>query len=154
MAQKDLKAILKSRSFLNVATCDLENNPNLAPKLLLRVEKDVIYLGDYVIGRTFRNLKINPRVSLGFMDGENLIGYQFNGRVEIIDSGMVYERMLDELSKKEIELSAQRIIEGIDQGKKHSAFEMEISQTVVILKVKVEEVVEISASEQLRRERL
>ena len=85
MAQKDLKAILKSRSFLNVATCDLENNPNLAPKLLLRVEKDVIYLGDYVIGRTFRNLKINPRVSLGFMDGENLIGFGATDELAVAD---------------------------------------------------------------------
>ncbi len=154
MPQRDLKAILKSRGFLNVATSDLQNNPNVAPKLLLKVESGIIYLADYVIGRTFRNLKINPKASLGFMDMENLIGYQFNGRVEIIDSGAVYEKMLDELGKKAIELSVQRIIEGVDKGKKHSRFEIEISQAAVILKVNVEEVVEINASGQLSRERV
>ncbi len=154
MPQKELKTILKEHNFLNVATCDLENVPNIAPKLLLKVENNIIYLCDYVIGRTFRNIKINPKISLGFMDLENLVGYQFNGTVETIDSGIVYERMLDELSKKEIELSVQRIIEGVDKGKKHNTFEMEISQTVVILKVQVDEIVEINANGQLRRERL
>jgi cysteine-rich repeat protein len=35
----------------------------------------------------WENIKMNPRVSLSFMDNDALLGYQLNGSVEIIDSG-------------------------------------------------------------------
>ncbi len=82
---------LKTREFVSVATADFEGNPNAAPKFLLKVEGDFIYLIDYIIGRTWENISINPKVSLSFMDPETLFGYQINGTVDIINKGKVYE---------------------------------------------------------------
>lgn len=146
--------LLKAKEFVSVGTCDFKAKPNVAPKLILKIENNYIYLIDYVIGRTFDNLKINPWISLSFMDLDNLIGYQFNGSVEIIDQGLVYDKMIEELSSRQIELSVNRVIEGVGEGKAHRAFELGLPGQFVIFKVKIEDIVEIGSTGKLNRERV
>ncbi len=154
MINKDIKALIESREFISVATSDLEARPNAAPKFLLKVEDDHIYLVDYIIGRTFRNLQVNPRVSLSFLDSSSLMGYQINGRVEIIDSGKEYATVLKELQGKQIDLSIKRVIEGVTKGQAHKAYEMAIPEQFVILKVEVDEIVQMQPSGTLKREKV
>jgi predicted pyridoxine 5'-phosphate oxidase superfamily flavin-nucleotide-binding protein len=146
---------LKQREFISVATCDLQGRPNAASKFLLKLENNCIYLVDYTIGRTWENLKINPRASLSFTDTDNLTGYQINGSVEIFNRGCAqYEKMLKEIHARKTSLSAKRIIEGVSSGKKHATFELMIPDNFVIFKVSIEEVVEIGLGGSLKRERL
>ncbi|MDD5466012.1 MAG: pyridoxamine 5'-phosphate oxidase family protein [Candidatus Omnitrophica bacterium] len=154
MISKAIKALIESRGFISTASCDLDARPNAAPKFLLKVEASHIYLVDYVIGQTFRNLAANPRVSLSFLDNNTLMGYQINGTVEIIDSGPEYEAALSDLERKEIDLSATRIIDGVMKGQSHNAYELAASEQFVILKVKVEEIVQIHPTGTLRREKV
>jgi len=154
MINKSIKALIESREFISVASCDLDARPNAAPKFLLKVEANYIYLVDYVIGQTFRNLQVNPRVSLSFLDNNTLMGYQINGKVEIINSGEEYEAALDDLERKEIDLSATRIIDGVMKGHAHKAYEMAAAEQVVILKVKVEETVQINPKGTIKREKV
>lgn len=146
--------LLKSREFVSVATCDLEGRPNAAPKFILKLENNFIYLVDYIVGRTSRNLKINPRISISFMDNDTLMGYQLNGSVELISRGQEYDTLVKDLSQKELELSARRIIEGVTKGKSHEGFELNLSEKFVIFKVKVEEIVEIASSGTLKTEKI
>ena len=154
MISKNVITLLESKEFISVATCDLESEPNAAPKFLLKVESNYIYLVDYVIGKTFRNLMINPRISLSFFDNNNLMGYQINGLVKIIDRGLEYSSALDDLARKEIDLSATRIIDGVIKGQAHQAYEMAAAKQFVILKVKVEEIVQMHPSGKLQREKI
>ncbi len=154
MINKIVKELIESREFISVATSDLEARPNAAPKFLLKVEKDFIYLVDYIIGRTFENLQINPKVSLSFIDSFTLIGYQINGKVEIIDSGAEYKDILKELQNKQIDLSTKRVMDGVVKGQVHKAYEVGSPEQFVILKIKVEEVVEIRPSGTLKREKV
>lgn len=154
MISKNIIALIESREFISVATCDLESRPNAAPKFLLKVQSNYIYLVDYIIGNTFRNLKINPLISLSFFDQNTLIGYQINGKVQIVNSGPEYTFALDDLARKEIDLSTTRIIDGVIKGKAHKTYEIAASKQFVILKVKVEEIVQIHPSGILRREKV
>ncbi|MFA5411682.1 MAG: pyridoxamine 5'-phosphate oxidase family protein, partial [Candidatus Omnitrophota bacterium] len=133
---------------------DLEARPNAAPKFLLKVEASHIYLVDYILGTTFRNIKVNPRVSLSFFDSDALTGYQINGNVRIIDGGPEYQSALDDLQRKEIDLSATRIIDGVIKGQVHKNYEVAASKQFVILKIKVEEIVQIQSSGTLHREKV
>ena len=153
MNQKIIE-LLKSREFVSVATCDLEGRPNAAPKFILKLENNFIYLVDYSIGRTSRNLGINPKISISFMDNNALMGYQLNGSVEIINSGQEYDVLVKDLAQKELELSTRRIIEGVTKGKPHEGFELSLSEKFIIFKVKVEEIVEIASSGTLKREKI
>jgi len=151
---KKVSELLKSREFVSVATCDLQGRPNAAPKFLLKLEHNFIYLVDYIIGRTFRNLGVNPRISISFMDSNSLMGYQLNGSVDLIESGPEYEILVKDLSQKKVDLSTRRIIEGVTQGKAHAGFELGMSESFVIFKVRVEEIVEIFSSGTLKTEKI
>jgi len=154
MINKNIKALIESREFISVASCDLEARPNAAPKFLLKVESNYIYLVDYVIGKTFQNIRANPFVSLSFFDNNSLMGYQINGSVEIIDSADEYAAALKELQRKEIDLSITRIIDGVIKGKAHKTFEMVSSRKFVVLKIRVEEIVQMQPSGKLEREKV
>ncbi len=145
---------LKTREFVSVATADFAGNPNAAPKFLLKIEGDFIYLIDYIIGRTWENIKINPKASLSFMDPDSLKGYQISGAVEIIDKGKVYDQILKELSKKKLDSSIKRIIEGVYRGKRHESFEISLPERFVVFKIKLEEIVEIGPYGELKREKV
>ena len=149
--KKALK-IMKVREFVTLATADKAGKPNSAPKLLLKTDSGIIYFIDYSIGRTFENLKVNPEVSLSFIDINSLFGYRLNGKVEIIKKGRVYDECLKELKEKEIELTAERIVKGVRDGNPHKGFELEISERFLLYKVKIEEGCEISPRGEIKRE--
>jgi uncharacterized pyridoxamine 5'-phosphate oxidase family protein len=150
---KDVRDILRKRAFVTVATCDLKGKPNAAPKLLLKYESKSIYLVDYSFGKTWENLKANAKASLSLMDTNHLRGYRINGSVELIEHGPFCDEALNELKKKELSLSVERIIEGVRRGERHENFEIEIPTTFVILKVDVEEIAEIGPSGKVTRKK-
>ena len=154
MIEARLHELLKSREFISVATCDLKGRPNAAPKFLLKIEAGYIYLIDYIIGKTWENLKINPRASLSFIDTDTLMGYQINASAEIIEKGPEYNKIVHELLQKQIYLSTTRIIEGVTKGKRHSGFEVGIRDKFVVLKLKVEETLELGTSGIIKRNKV
>ena len=143
---------MQAREFVSVCTCNLANRPNAAPKLVLKADENFVWLIDYTIGNTWENLKVNPVVSLSFMDQDTLNGYQVNGSVEIVEKGAEYNTILKELEQREIDLSTRRIIEGVVRGKSHKTFEVSIPKKFVIFKIKITEVVEIHPTGGLKRE--
>ena len=153
IAEKIIR-LLADREFVHVATSDLNNCPNVAPKFFLKAENDFIYLVDHVISLTWENLKANPRVAISVLDMDTLTGYQIKGSVQIIDKGTEYNKILNEQQEKEISLTIERIIEGIHQKKRHRDFEVAFPEKVAIFKVKIEEVMEIGSRGKLTREKL
>jgi len=143
MPDVELRKLLEGREFIAVATCDKALRPNSAPKFILKVDGHTVYLVDYTIGMTWKNITANPRVSLSFMDHAILMGYQLNGTVTIIQKGRVYEKMCKEMIDKEIRLTAQHIIEEVRGKARHEQFEVGITERFIILKVSVREIVQI-----------
>ena len=146
--------LLNEREFISAATCNLEGQPNAAPKFLLKCDKNYIYLVDYTIGKTWENLKINPRISLSFSDAETLKGYKINGSVQIIAEGANYKDLLKEFRKRLTLLSVDRIVEAVRHQKKQKHFGTQITEHFVIFKVKISEITEIRPEGDLERETL
>jgi len=149
---KKITGLLQKKEFISVATSDLSGKPNAAPKFLLKLENNFIFLIDYTQGKTWENLKKNPRVSLSFMDTEDLTGYQINGTVKIIDKGPAFDKIFNELLQKEIDLSCRRIIEGVVHEKGHKSFEVAMPDRVVIFKIEIEDIAEINHRGEIRKE--
>ena len=142
----ELKDFLNSNAFVSMATCDIDMQPNVAPKFFLKVKDDNIYLADYNIDRTWANINFNPKVSLSVINLENLVGYQINGFVEVLDSEALVNRLLKEFGKKKIFFSTKRIIADLHTNKAHKDFELCFPDRVIIYRVKVLEVIEIKPS--------
>ncbi len=149
--EERISYLLQKREFISVATCDLEGRPNCAPKFLFKTEGSEIFLVDYTFGRTCENLRKNPRASLSVMDIDNLVGYVLNGSAEIIERDRISELMLEELRKREIRLSAMRLIEGVKTGKRSKHFELEIPEKFSIIKICVEEIVRMGLGGEILR---
>ena len=146
--------LLKTKEFVLIGTANLEAKPNVAPKFLIKVDRHFIYLADYVIGKTWKNLKVNPVASISFIDFEHLIGYQVNGAVELVASGAEFDSIVKEIKSREVSLTVKRIVEGIQREKKHSHFEFSFPKNGIVFKVKIEEVVEISSNGKVQREKV
>ncbi|MCX5700448.1 MAG: pyridoxamine 5'-phosphate oxidase family protein [Candidatus Omnitrophica bacterium] len=149
--EKALK-VMKVKEFVQVATANKVGKPNSAPKLLLKIDGVIIYFIDYSIGKTAENLRVNPEVSLSFIDINSLFGYRLNGKVEIIEKGKIYDKCLKELREKEIGLSVERIVKGVQDGMAHKDFESEMPERFLIYKVKIEEGCEITPRGVIKRE--
>ncbi|MGD9014550.1 MAG: pyridoxamine 5'-phosphate oxidase family protein [Candidatus Omnitrophota bacterium] len=150
---EDIKEFLQNQEFINIATADFAGLPSVAPKFLLKIEDDYIYLADYIMGKTYRNMKINPRVSLSTVNMDTLIGYQINGKAEIIEKGREYQSLIEQFRNKQIQFSVTRIIEGVHKEARHGIFETSLPERVAIFKIRAKEIVEIISTGELKRKR-
>ena len=148
---ENIKDFLQSQEFINIATADFDGCPNVAPKFLLKIEGDYICLADYVMGRTYRNIKINPKVSLSTVNMDTLTGYQINGKAQIIERGTEYKAFMEGFRNKQIQLCVTRIIQGVHKEARHGAFETSLPERIAVFKIRVEEIVEIIPTGELKR---
>ena len=152
MLTKEALTSFQKRKFLNIATCDLSNRPNVAPKFLLKIQNNVIYVVDYVRNTTLKNIKINPKVSISFINTETLEGFQMNGVAEIIEIGDAHEILVGEYQKKQIKDSTERLIKSLHDENERKIFEAEFPKKVAILEIKINETVRIGLKGDLKRE--
>ena len=154
MLTEEALEFLKGKKFINIATCDFNHRPNVAPKFLLKIKNGFIYLIDYVMNTTLKNIKINRRVSLSTINVDTLKGYQINGIAEVIDKGHTYKNLLKEYSDRQLTFSTERIVRTLREGKRDKALEVQLPEEVIVLKVKIEEIVGIGLRGNLEREKV
>lgn len=154
MLTKEALNSLKQREFVNIATSGPGQRPNVAPKFLLKIKGNSIYLVDYVRNTTLKNIQFNSQASIAFVNLESLKGYQLNGVVEVLkkDKKNNYSKLLLEYQQKQLTLSTRRLIKALHGRGKSSGYEAEFPKRVAILKVKINEVVRIGLQGDLERE--
>jgi general stress protein 26 len=140
---EEIARLLEKRQFVSVATAAPDGQPNTVPKFFFRAKGDFIYLIDYVLGKTIMNLEKNPRVSISFMDMDSLEAYRLNGMAKMIAEGKVFKKILQEWDKKLIQMATTRVIEGVQTGKSHGHYELEMGEKFMILKIKITHVVKV-----------
>jgi hypothetical protein len=151
---KKLPQLVRERQFINIATCDNESHPNAAPKYILKLDNNFLYLVDYTRGRTYENLKINDEVSLPLIDNDTLIGYQVNGAAKILERGVEYGKLKKELTEKITRCSVDRIIAGVKSEHAHQGIEIVFPDDVAIIKITIKEFVEIGPAGTIVREKI
>ena len=133
-----LKRFLLTKEFVSAGTSDLSGQPNAVPKYIIKIDSGFIYLADYVIGKTFQNLKVNPKISLSTIDMKTLEGWRINGIVRIMTRGTQYKKLSKTMIELEVHNTARRIIEDVRGVQKHNVYEVSFPKKVVIFKVKCE----------------
>lgn len=147
---KNILPFLPEGRFVYIGTCSFEKAPNVAPKMIIKAEKNILYLADYVIGRTHANLTLNPRASVSFIDEKTLTGYQLNGTADVIEKGEEYERLVEVFQRIKTDFTVERILLNLRTGERIPPQELAIPERMCILKIKVVEIVEIGASGSLK----
>lgn len=142
--------VLQVREFISAATSDENSKPNAAPKFLLKIEGIDVYFVDYSIGRTAENLKVNPRIAFSLMDLPSLTGYKLAGDVEVIDGGPVFDACVKELREKEIKLTVERIVRGVQKGQAQKDVEFGLPAKLLVYRVHITEGSEITLKGEIR----
>lgn len=149
---EDLLSFLEGKEFIFLATSDATGQPYVVPKFLIKIEGNCIYLADYVVGRTYENLKYNPKVSLSIINRETLMCYQMRGGAKALEAGSEFDKTLKDLEKRKMHFSVERIVEGVQQGTKHDNFEVAFPALLAVFKVEVEEIIRITPSGKIKKE--
>ncbi len=102
--QKNLKVI-------NIASCDLGGKPNSAAKMLVDVAlPNRVFFLDYNFTQTVSNIKMNPQLSISFMDDTAFTGYRMTGIGEVMTSGPEFDEARKSWEKRLITYEADRIV--------------------------------------------
>ena len=140
----DVRDFLEKREFVYLATAAKDGHPYVAPKFLIHLDEDHIYLADFVLGRTIQNLKARAHASISVINMDNLIGYQINGTAKVFEEGAEYQKVLPLIEKRQMYFSVERIVEGVRAGKKHAHFEMGFPSKLAVIKFTVKEIINIA----------
>jgi len=96
----EIKEFIEEQGVFVVGTIGTSNLPNISPRIFFRIDNDTIYWLDFFKHKSYKNIKINPWVTIAVFNKEELKGYQFRGTVSFIT---------DESKKTEIKNSIIKI---------------------------------------------
>jgi hypothetical protein len=88
-----------------VATASPDGTPNATPKGSVQVLDDEhLIFADLFSLKTRDNLQNNPKVAVTVIDEKKYKGYQFKGAAQLVDSGPVFNKVVERLKKAPIQL--------------------------------------------------
>ena len=88
-----------------VATASPDGVPNTTPKGTVRIIDDEhVVFADLFSLKTRDNLQKNPKVAVTVVDLEKHKGYQFKGTAKLVDSGPVFDQVVEQLKKAPMQL--------------------------------------------------
>ncbi|MFH1037721.1 MAG: pyridoxamine 5'-phosphate oxidase family protein [PVC group bacterium] len=142
---KDMERLLTRQNVVIVGTVNPDNSPNLSLKGLLKVDPEgYIHFSDLYRGKTFRNLKRDPRVSVMVFSIEEFTGFQFTGVAELIESGPLFEEAEADWQAKKSWLLGRRISKNVRKGFSHGRSEFQLPSLKALVRVAVERVYDLS----------
>ncbi len=101
---KEVQEFLKGKMAW-VATAASDGMPNTTPKGSVRVIDDEhVFFADLFSRKTRENLRANPKVAVTVADMTTFKGYQIKGSAEILESGLLFEQMREEIKKAPMKL--------------------------------------------------
>ena len=108
---QDVKHLLEKHHVTVVASRDGKNAIHTSAKGILAVDpRGKIFVLDIYKGRTYRNIKRNPHVTLTTIDERAFKGYSVKGRAKIINEGAVPKNRLEIWHAKLATRIARRLI--------------------------------------------
>jgi len=88
-----------------VATASPDGVPNTTPKGTVRfIDDERIVFADLFSRKTRDNLQKNPKIAVAVMDLEKRQGYQFKGSAQLVDSGPIFDQVVEQLKKAPMQL--------------------------------------------------
>lgn len=104
-----IKEFIDAQGIFVVGTIGGSKFANISPRIFFKVEEDAIYWLDFFKHKSYRNIQVNPHVTISVFNKDDLEGYQFRGAVSFIT---------DEPTKSEIKESIiKKTLEGHPSGK-------------------------------------
>jgi len=106
-----LRQLLSQAHVVWVATTGQDGMPNVSVKTSgTLVDDEHLYFADMYARKTYANLRADPRVAVGVYDDERRVAVQLKGRVELIEDGTLFSRVVQRLKDLTQQLPPPRYV--------------------------------------------
>ena len=132
--------------FTLVSTIDQSGLPHNSCKGLVEINsKGRVYLLDLYKERTFRNLKLNPKISVTGVDEHRFMGYCLKGTAKIKPRNKLSSRILKAWDKRIAGRITQRLLKEMRGEKGHRLNpEVFLPKPAYLIEVTVEEIIDLT----------
>ena len=114
-------SFLEGQGFVIVSTLEADQTPHNSCKGIVKIDrKGKVYLLDLYKGRTYDNLKRNPKMSIAAVDEHKFKGYCLKGEAEIIPTQRLGPALLKNWEDRITSRLTQRVVRNIREEKGHS----------------------------------
>jgi predicted pyridoxine 5'-phosphate oxidase superfamily flavin-nucleotide-binding protein len=143
---EEIVQFFRHQSFTIVSTIDKNGRPHSSCKGIIKITgSGLIYLLDLYRGKTYENLKRNPRVSITAVDEHSFVGYCLKGRARIILGQRLNSRIKKAWEDRITGRITRRIIKNIKEEKGHPRHpEALLPKPEYLIVMKVEQVVDLT----------
>lgn len=137
-----------SQNFVIVSTVDETGRPHSSCKGIFRIEEDgTVYLLDLYKGRTSRNLKQNPNISITAVDEHKFRGWCLKGEARIINENELQPGVLADWKKKITGRITHRLLKNMHGEKGHPLHpEAQLPKPEYLIEMKVSGIVDLAPS--------
>ena len=145
----DLISFFKKQGFVIVSTLDEAGRIHCSTKGIVAIEKEgKVHLIDLYRENTFKNLKLNPTISITAVDEDNFIGFSLKGKAKVVERENLEMHIIVEWENRVIERISKRVIKDIKKGKKPSIPpESLFPQLQYLIEVDVEDIVDLAPAD-------
>ena len=96
----DIKKFIDNQGIFVVGTVGGTKFPNVSPRIFFRVDEDAIYWLDFFKHKSYKNIQVNPWITISVFNKDDLEGYQFRGTVSYITDEPTKSEIKESIIKK------------------------------------------------------
>ena len=121
----DIKEFIEEQGIFVVGTMGLNNLPNVSPRIFFRVDEDTIYWLDFFKHKSYKNIQINPWVTISVFNKDDLKGFQFRGIVSYVENESIKLKIRESIIKKTLEKNSSEKIKKLSERKEAQVIQFE-----------------------------
>jgi len=95
-----IKKFIEDQGIFVVGTVGENRLPNISPRIFFKVDEYLIYWLDFFKHKSYKNIQINPWVTLSVFNKDDLEGYQFQGIASFINDKPAKSEIKENIIKK------------------------------------------------------
>lgn len=136
----------QSQGFVIVSTVDKNGTPHNSCKGIVRINHNgLFYLLDLYRGKTYKNLRQNPRISITAVDEHRFVGYCLKGKAKIISGKNLKPEIIKAWEQRIAGRITRRIIKNVKGEKGHSRHpEAQLPKPEYLIVMDVKEIIDLT----------
>jgi len=111
----EIKEFIENQGIFAVGTIGANNLANVSPRIFFRVDEDVIYWLDFFKHKSYKNIQVNPWVTISVFNKDDLKGFQFRGIVSFITDEPTKSKIKESIIKKILEKNSSEKVKKLSE---------------------------------------
>ena len=121
----EIKEFIEKQGIFAVRTVGENKLANVSPRIFFRVDENMIYWLDFFKHKSYKNIQVNPWVTISVFNKDDLKGFQFRGIVSFITDEPTKTEIKESIIKKILEKNSSDKIKKLSEKKEVQVIQFE-----------------------------